>query len=627
MADSNNSIRKKQGDFQFLSIDTRSNGTALKEGVLQDGRNIRLELQSLETRKGLKQFFSDTIKGIVLPTLGDSIIASGVRVRKDGTEEMVLVLKDGMYLYNMNSASPLSSKYNFPTGRVAVEGKTQVLQAVNNIYILRGEAESFSEGTSHHHANGVGQPWVIAVTTNLPHGLAVGDEIILESLHDEMSGTFIVLSLSGTNGFRVNSNYSSGTHNDKPVLVCKGRPPLVFDGFSVNLTDQHTIDGSVDGLSQHCSFPPSSNGIYFKNRLYLKYSRDEIAVSYYLPNEQGNWEFDLTIQAFQINSGDDQEIVGFYPWSGNKVLVLKTNSIYEAIISDNTISPEIVLSQSSVKALTNDIGCVAKRSMGNVSGSVFFLSGSGVFALEPQLDVQLIANTFPLSKSVQKYVDLIDVNNSYKAVGQIFAGRYYLSVPIVLDGVSRISVFVYNLNNRNWESVDTYPIGFTIDNILVARFGSQKKLFFLDNKNGLFLAEELDVDQFGKTRGAKKLPQWVTFFLNEYEFDFSNIQMYAKTRQYNFETLQTKRFVACEMYANYGLDGAIAVTAHTVNPDTTVLADISTASNGEELTRAFPLRKQGTSIEFELTSLQGRPTVFTITAEATASGRDLKSEI
>ena len=625
MADSNNSVRKKQGDFQFLSIDTRSNGTALKEGVLQDGRNIRLELQSLETRKGLKQFFSDTIKGIILPTPADSIIASGVRVRKDGTEEMVLVLEDGLYLYNMNSASPLSSKYNFPTGRKAVKEKTQVLQAVNNIYILRGESEFFREGTaSHVHVN---NHWNIVVTTNLGHQLVVGDEIILEAAEHEMSGTFIVESVQSTNQFTVRSLATSNQINNKPILVCKGRPPLVFNGTSVQVTKQGTIDGSVNTNSQHCCFPPSSNGIYFRNRLYLKYSRDEIAVSYYLPNEDGDWEFDLTVQAFQINTGDDQEIVGFYPWSGNKVLVLKTNSIYEAVISDNTTSPEIVLKDTTIKALTTDIGCVAKRSMGNVSGSVFFLSGSGVFALEPQLDVQLIANTFPLSKTVQKYVDLIDVNNSYKAVGQIFAGRYYLSVPIVLDGVQRISVFVYNLNNRNWESVDTYPIGFTIDNILVARFGSQKKLFFLDNKNGLFLAEELDVDQFGKTRGAKKLPQWVTFYLNEYEFDYSNIQMYAKTRQYNFETLQTKRFVSCEMYANYGLEGAIAVTAHTVNPDTTLLADISTASNGEELTRAFPLRKQGTSVEFELTSLQGRPTIFSITAEATASGRDLKSEI
>jgi hypothetical protein len=264
--------------------------------------------------------------------------------------------------------------------------------------------------------------------------------------------------------------------------------------------------------------------------------------------------------------------------------------------------------------------------MGNVSGSVFFLSGAGVFALEPQIDVQLIANTFPLSKNIQKYVDLIDVNNSYKAVGQIFAGRYYLSVPIVLDGVSRISVFVYNLNNKSWESVDTYPIGFHIDNILVARFGSQRKLFFLDNKNGLFLAEELDVDQFGKTRGAKKLPQWVTFYLNEYEFDFSNIQMFAKTRQMDFGTLQQKRFVSCEFYANYGLDGAIKITANTINPDTTYMADISTASNGEELTRAFPLRKKGTAIEYELTSLQGRPSVYSIVTEATAEGRDLKSE-
>jgi hypothetical protein len=625
MADSLNSIRKKQGDFQFLSIDTRSNGTALKEGMLQDGRNIRLELQSLETRKGLKQFFSDTIKGIVLPVAGSSIIASGVRVKRDGTEEIVIVVEDGLFLYDMNSGSPLSSKYNFPTGRKAIAGQTQVLQAVNNIYILRGESELFREGVSKHVNIGEGI-YDVVVTTNLGHTVTVGTEVILESEHEEMSGSFVVKSVQSSNQFTVSSNFNSNHLSDHPVLMCKGRAPLIFNGSSVTVTRQGRIDGSINGNSQHCDFPPTSNGIYFRNRLYLKYSRDEIAVSYYLPNETGDWEFDLSIQAFQINAGDEQEIVGFYPWSGNKVLVLKTNSIYEAVISDNTTSPEIVLKDTTIKALTNDIGCVAERSMGNVSGSVFFLSGAGVFALEPQIDVQLIANTFPLSQNIQKYVELIDVNNSHKAVGQIFAGRYYLSVPIVLDGVSRISVFVYNLNNKNWESVDTYPIGFHIDNILVARFGSQRKLFFLDNKNGLFLAEELDVDQFGKTTGAKTLVQWLPFYLNEYEFAYSNIQMYAKTRQLDFGTLQQKRFVSCEFYANYGLDGAIKVTANTINPDATYMADISTASFGAELTRAFPLRKKGTSIEYELTSLQGRPSIYSITTEATAEGRDLRSE-
>ena len=122
------------------------------------------------------------------------------------------------------------------------------------------------------------------------------------------------------------------------------------------------------------------------------------------------------------------------------------------------------------------------------------------------------------------------------------------------------------------------------------------------------------------------LPQWVKFYLNDYNYAYTNIKMYAKTRQYDFAELQTKRFTMAEMYANYGLESAIQVNVNTQNPDTSTMVDISTASNGNLLTRAFPLRKLGTNIEFELTSLQGRPSVFSISCEATSAGRDIHSE-
>jgi hypothetical protein len=621
---SNNLQRQKAGDSEFLSIDTRKNANTLKEGVLQDGRNLRLELRALETRKGIKKFLSDGTIASILPNTSDTIIASGLKVETDGTEKIVLVVKDGVYFYNINDVSPLSSKYPFPAGRVCVEGKTQVLQAVNNIYILRGESEAYIDGTCIH--SNISGTWYVTVNSTLPHGLAVGDEVILETTNQQTKGNFIVNQVVNTTSFRVLSTFTATPLTSHPVLVSKARPPLVFDGFLVKLTKQGTIDGSIDGLSINSCFPPTSNAFYFRNRIYLKYSRDEIAVSYYLPNENGDWEFDLTIQAFAINSGDEQEIVGFYPWTANKVLVLKTNSIYELVVSDNSTNPSIILAETTVKSLTQDIGCIAKRSMGNVSGSVFFLSQSGIYALNPQIDVNLIANTLPLSRSVQKYIDSIDLVNANKAVGQIYSGRYYLAIPVILDGISRVAVFVYNLNNKDWESIDTYPVGFNIDNIIIARYGSQRKMFFIDKKTGIYLAEELDVDQFGSTVGGKTLPQFLKFYLNSYNFTHTNIKMYAKTRQYDFNDLQTKRYTMGEMYANYGIEGAIQVNVNTQNPDTGAMVDISTASNGNIMTRAFPLRKLGTNIEFELTSLQGRPSVYSIFVEATSAGRDIHSE-
>ena len=619
-----NAERKKEGDTGFLAIDTRANPSSLKEGYLQDGRNIRLESTTLETRKGIKQVFSSDRLASVLDGLpeGSKILATGLNVLKDGTEQFIVVVKDGLFIYNANTNS-LSNKYGFPNGRQSLEDKTQILQAVNKVYILRGETEKFIDGTSIYTSS----THNIGVTTSTTHNLVVGDEVILESPHTQMSGAFVVLTTLTSTTFTVNNPAATGGNlGSHPVLIAKARPPLVFDGYNVSVTKQGTIDGSINSQSTHCCFPPSSVGFYFRNRIYLKYSRDEIAVSYYLPNDDGDWEFDLTIQAFQINLGDEQEIVGFYPWTQDKVLVLKTNSIYELKVSDNTTSPEVVLAQSYVRALTTEIGCTAKRSIGNVSSSVFFLSQSGVYSLEPQLDTNLLANSYPLSKSVQKYVDAINVNLAFKSIGQVFAGRYYLAVPLVLDGVARVGVLVYNLNNKNWESCDTYPIGFNIDNMIVSIYGNKKRLFFVDNATGPYLAEELDVDQFGDTYGARVLPLWLPFWLRALNFSEHKIDMFAKTRRYQFNTLQDKRFTAAEIDCFYGTEGALRVDVNSVNPDTTLKIDISTASFGEELTRKVPIRKKCLGVELELTSLQGRPSVFSAFVEATSSGRNLHSE-
>lgn len=617
-----NAERKKEGDTGFLAIDTRANPSSLKEGYLQDGRNIRLESTTLECRKGIKQVFSSDRLASLLDGLpqGSKILASGLNVLKDGTEQFILVVEDGLFTYNANTNS-LSNKFDFG-GRTCVEGKTQILQAVNLVYILRGEAEFYRSGTSSFNSTNK----IVTVQTQSSHNLSIGDEVILESEHEEMKGAFIVNEIITASIFNVINPSGVTSRNSHPALVSKARPPLLFDGYNVSVTKQGTIDGSVDNKSTRCCFPPSSVGFYFRNRIYLKYSRDEIAVSYYLPNDAGDWEFDLTIQAFQINLGDEQEIVGFYPWTQDKVLVLKTNSIYELKVSDNTTSPEVVLSESYVRSLTNEIGCTAKRSIGNVSSSVFFLSQSGVYALEPQLDTNLLANSYPLSKSVQKYIDSIDVNLAYKSIGQVFAGRYYLAVPLVLNGVSRVGVLVYNLNNKNWESCDTYPLGFNIDNIVVSIYGNKKRLFFVDNATGPYLAEELDVDQFGDTYGARVLPLWLSFWLRALQFSEHKIDMFAKTRRYQFNTLQDKRFTAAEIDCFYGTEGALRIDVNSVNPDTTLKIDISTASFGEELTRKVPIRKKCLGIELELTSLQGRPSVFSAFVEATSSGRNLHSE-
>ena len=128
-----NAQHQYDGDSGFIGIDTRNNPATLKAGVLQDGRNIRLELATLETRKGIERLISD----VDSTTIG-TVYGSGLYVQSDGTERVVLVVSDGLYLFDVVNKTR-STKYLFPSGRT-ISTNVKVVQAVNKIYILRGEA-------------------------------------------------------------------------------------------------------------------------------------------------------------------------------------------------------------------------------------------------------------------------------------------------------------------------------------------------------------------------------------------------------------------------------------------------------------------------------------------------------
>jgi len=635
-----NAQRQPDGDAGFIGIDTRANPASLKAGMLQDGRNIRLDLQSLQIRKGIKRLLDESSASYV-----GKVIGAGVFVQPDGTERIVLVSynvstnTNALVLYNPITGT-IGTKYPFPIGRVIADGPIQVLQAVNKIYILRGEATRYIEcptPISTAKVENNGSSTNIKVTTLFPHGLIVGDEFVIETTHPEWNGptnnnNFVVATVGSgaaptTFTYNLTTGHNGGTSG---YTIQVAKPVLVFNGIEVNLVRQGTIDGTQLGgtTPTSCDFPPSSTAIYHKNRIYCKYSKDEIAVSDYLPDTSGNWIFDLTIQALTVNQGDEQNIVGFHPWTKDEILVFKSNSIYTAKFADNTSTPDVVLAESYVRTLTFDIGCTAKRSIANVSGYVFFLSQRGVYRLEPQLDVNLLANTAPMSAQIQKYVDRINQNYVANSVATVYNGRYYLAVPLDNSTVNS-HVFVYNLTNQLWESVDTYPASFNAEGIITAKSGSSgvvNRMIFWTRTNGLYLSEETENDEFGNITSAPNLSVYLPFYLEPVTFQYSYINGYALTRRYQFNTLQKKRFVSIGTDIDFNLIGVMKTSVVTYNPDTYLELDIASSAVTEDKTRMFPVRKVAVGIDIELTSLQGRPTIKGITIEAIQTGRNLKNE-
>ena len=785
-----NANRGLDGDNGFYGVDTRANPATLKAGMLQDANNVRMDLQTLQVRKGIKRLLETGTTA----TIG-KIYGTGVYVTSAGSEQIIIVCQTGLYTYDINSGA-ISGKYEYPymtkNGdpnryyRSVTEEQTQVLQAANKIYVLRGEATRYIEGNG-----AIGQRMVatngsdiVTITCNLPHGFSVGDEFVIETIHPELNGptvnsNIMVYSVINATSFTYRLNAPHNANNNGAYVIQVAKPVLCFDGSSVSVVNQGTIDGTLLGgtTPTSCDFPPTSRAIYHKNRIYCKYSKDEIAVSDYLPDVNGDWKFDLTIQALTINQGDEQDIVGFYPWTRDEILVFKTNSIYAAKFADNTSSPDVILAESYVRSLTFDLGCVAGKSVANVGGLVFFLSSKGIHALEPQLDTNLLSNTQPLSLGIQRYIDRINQNHVHKSVGIVYGGRYYLAVPI--DGSSDVNyVFVYNLNNKQWESIDTYPVNvasytnvdfespyaiwqedtsvtslyitydwdsnssgrtpnetllsiggyikigdinagyfpyksgirqggslslgkteefwnaidfpllpdagvykiidiidngtgvpnveikiqgrirselseqptsdigivgigslkwssiqsLNLQNLFTATNVNERRLFTVDGSSGLFLMEELDYDEFGESVGSisfanyndKGIPFEFKFQSSSYES--KQIQGYARTRRYEFNTLQDKRFSTLAVDMDFAEVGSLQTACYTYNPDTYKILDSTSAYSAEDKTNTFPVRKVAVGMDVEFKSIDGRPIIRSVVIEANQTGRNIKNK-
>ena len=622
--------------------------------MLQDGRNIRLDLQTLQVRKGLERLLDQANADYI-----GTVIGAGIYVQSNGSEKIALV----SYNYGTSTnyltlydpiTETIGTRFPFPLGRKNITGPIQVIQAVNKLYILRGETTRYivcDSPSTAQKAENFGSSSVIRVTTLVPHGLVVNDEFVIETTHPQWNGptatnNFVVATVPSSTTFTYNLTAPhSGSASGYTIQVAK--PVLVFDGTVVNVVRQGTVDGTQLGgtTPTSCDFPPTSTAIYHKNRIYCKYSKDEIAVSDYLTDATGNWIFDLTIQALTVNQGDEQDIVGFHPWTKDEILVFKNNSIYTAKFADNTSGPDVILAESYVRTLTFDIGCIAKRSIANVSGYVFFLSKRGVYRLEPQLDTNLLANTAPMSTQIQKYMDRINQMYVHNAVATVYNGRYYLAVP--LDNSAYNShVLVYNLTNQMWESVDTYPPAFNADGIVIAKSGSSgvvNRMMFWTRNNGIYLTEEMENDEFGNVTSAPsferfpyiaatldspEIPEGIplSFRLEAVVYEYATIRGYALTRRFTFNTLHKKRFTAVHTDLDFNSNGTVQTSVITYNPDTNTVLDIVTTQSSEDKTRMFPVRKVSVGIDIELSCLSGRPTIKSVVVEANQIGRTIKNE-
>jgi hypothetical protein len=364
--------------------------------------------------------------------------------------------------------------------------------------------------------------------------------------------------------------------------------------------------------------PGAPWGTYFQRRLFVPFyydqsgsysapvytSRkisDEIAVSDLLDTTT----FDQIENQFRITGGTADHVVAMHGFYDDSLVVLNRNSIHLVAQTQGSLSDTVV------KELTGEVGCLARKSVVMQANNMLFLADEGIYGLTFLNDYNLRGTEEPLSKNIQPYIDRINKNLAGESVAVYFNNRYYIAVP--LDSVAggndargNNAVLIYNFLNKGWESLDTYGDSrFLIKNFITASAGVRNNLYAVSSNGGLHQIDAADssVDRLSVTNEDTGV---VTPTINSY----------VTSRGYDFKTLERKRFTdtQVQMQNLAGETGEYDIAFATEDPDSAEsIGTTTTFLGGQILSPSSPNEAETASIRCRLGGQRGYTGTITLT--------------
>lgn len=189
-----------------------------------------------------------------------------------------------------------------------------------------------------------------------------------------------------------------------------------------------TNSGDIGG-----GIPESNFLAVHANRVYSA-SRSTQKLSYSASRIYNDWTTAADAGSIVVETRDGAGASGLTTFS-NHIVLFKEDSIHELFGTGP--------SNFTFQTLTENIGCISDRTIVEVSGVLYFLGPSGVYAYAGGTIPQLVS--FP----VQDYIDRMDLSRKLTASAGTDGERYYLSIPIDTSGRIML-VFDARQNVRKW---------------------------------------------------------------------------------------------------------------------------------------------------------------------------------
>ena len=396
---------------------------------------------------------------------------------------------------------------------------------------------------------------------------------------------------------------------------------------------------SVGGGFMHQ--PGAPWGVHFQRRLWVPFyysqsgaynaatytSRkitDEIAVSDILDTTT----FDQIENQFRVSGGTADYVVGMHGFYDDGLVVLNRNSLH---LVKGTLGS---LLDVTVKELTSEIGCLARKSVVMRGNAMLFLSDDGVYGVEFLNDYNLRGTEEPLSKNIQPYIDRINADYSDRAVGVLFENRYYLAVPLdsvpgAGDSYGNNAILVYNFLNKGWESLDTFGDSrFLIKDFVIGSASERNNIYAVTSNGGLHQIEasESSNDTLNVDNSAAVVSP--------------TINASFTTRGYDLGTMERKRFTDAQINIqslsgqNSEYNIAFAAEdpddAQTIGTTTTLLGGLLTPSTATEAETASIRCRLGGIRGFTgtmiLTRTVGSPKINSIKVAGSVTNRQIISQ-
>jgi hypothetical protein len=639
----------KDGDRGFIGFNNRLRPDQLQPGMLADAQNVRMDRNGeAQVRKGVELILAplavdedalslpfdlptaleegDATTAILNDDVVNAIYGSTGFSNPNNITSQYIVIASNAKAIAINVADGTTTDIAYPAG-LAITQSVDMIQAFNKVFIFRNgetalEWNGVLTGTPEFTKVASGtytQPVTVSPSdVDISNGKAtatlttaelaefkVGQKIIIENAGNSslvVGDEYVIAEIdtpSDTLSFFVQhadeSNRTSVVF-ERPVSVGLGfshmpAPPFaIYHQRRLVMPFKFTVDSSADSFT--------SRGIL-----------DEVIASDILDTDT----YDQIYAQYRFNAGTADFVVGLHSFAEDRLLVFNRNSIH---IVENTTS----LQAATTRVLTNEVGCVARKSIIQVGSQVIFLSDNGIYGTQFMDEYNLRGTETPLSEPINETIKRINKEAWDQSVAIYFDNRYYIAVPLDASSDNN-AILVYNFLNQRWESIDTVDDGnYHTTNMMVVGDGNDRGVYAVNNVGGVHrLDQRVDgvdrvITQIGGSQVTPNIPASVT------------------TRQYTLNSMDRKKWKEFDFHIQSSDSNTsdFDINIETENPDFVGSVGSLSTFNGSALAvdedvsiRGRIGNRRGYGIQFTINNTSGRPRIRAIEVEGSVSMRSI----